>query len=273
MALELAVTSPDPEGRTTRRYRFSRTQGPILLGRRGGCDVLLPLDDVDPVHARIESHQHSFCLIDLSSQLGTQLNGARIPAGRRLPLSEGDRIEIAGAVVDVRLDTDQLEELPDLGARVLRELFAILPAEHAQPRLEVAHGTLPVPAGNRTFVLGYQGDALGLDDVDMWREQLAIERHEETVQVRPLSDRPVLLNGARLTEPTPLRDGDELRLGDQVARFRDPAALYEARLEHPPSPDPLPDAPSSHAPRWLAATALLLGASALTAIVWIIASP
>lgn len=272
VALELAVTSPDPEGRTTRRYRFARSQGPILLGRRGGCDVLLPLDDVEPVHARIENHQHSFCLVDMHSQLGTQLNGARIPSGRRLPLSEGDRIEIAGAVVDVRLDNDQLEELPDLGARVLRELFAILPADDAHPRLSSATGTLLLDAIGRTWVLGHQGNALQLDEVDMWREQVALERQELSVTVRPLSDRAILLNGRRLTEPAVLRDGDELKLGEQVATFRDPAARYETELatnEPPRAAEPVA-APIDRAPEVLAMGAVVCGISALAAILWIL---
>lgn len=277
MGLELAVTSPDPEGRTTRRYRFARSQGPILLGRRGGCDVLLPLDDVEPVHARIENHQHSFCLVDMHSQLGTQLNGAKIPSGRRLPLSEGDRIEIAGAVVDVRLDNDQLEELPDLGARVLRELFAILPADEAHPRLTTGQGALLLDATGRTWVLGHQGDALQLDEVDMWREQVALERDEHVVRARPLSDRLILLNGQRLTESSVLRDGDELRLGDRVATFRDPAAQYEAELAtevpaHGQEPLPLAAArsPNDRTPALLAALAIGCGLTALLAILWLL---
>ncbi len=270
MALELAVTSPDPEGRTVRRYRFARSQSAILLGRRGGCDVLLPLDDVEPVHARIESHQHTFCLVDLNSQLGTQLNGARIPSGQALPLSEGDRIEIAGAVVDVRLDPDRVEELPDLGARVMRELFAILPAEAAHPTLVAGDRVLALEQVGHTYVLGHQPDGLGLEEVDLWREQVAVTRSEIDVKVRPLSDRLVLRNGARLTAPTVLSDGDELRLGDRAAIFHDPSARYKARLvEAPAAPRPAAG-DADRLPLHLALVGASVGLIALVAMIWLL---
>src|SRR3954452_11748847 len=93
--LQLEVSAINDSGsRRVFRYEFDADRAQILLGRRGGVDVLLPDARVSLVHARIERKKGAYYLVDDGSTNGTRLNGTVVATGMRQPLREGDRITI-----------------------------------------------------------------------------------------------------------------------------------------------------------------------------------
>jgi pSer/pThr/pTyr-binding forkhead associated (FHA) protein len=261
MTLRLQVSAlDDPTGRVF-RYEFDDDRAQILLGRRGGVDVLLPQPSVSLVHARIERRGAGYYLVDENSTNGTRVNGVRISAGRRVPLAEGDRIAIADFTVQVsiggKLDW-RAESSGSIARHMAREVLERLGPGDTLPSLVVLDGpqtgvVLTLGELGRTYVVGRAGKGdLRLDDVDMWRERAALVRDAEGVTIRDLgATPPVLLNGQRLDGARLLHDGDVILLGGTSLRFRDPAEVYLRQLEtaadEPPAATAAPPAPPAPA--------------------------
>lgn len=82
--LEAIPLSPKPSG--------------LTIGRHAQADLLLPADAerVSRFHARFHCVEPAgWRLSDLGSRWGTFLNGVKVPAGREVPLNEGDLIRIS----------------------------------------------------------------------------------------------------------------------------------------------------------------------------------
>lgn len=286
MRLRLQVSAlEDPLARTF-QHEFDVDRRQILLGRRGGVDVLLPHPKVSLVHARIERQGADYHLSDEGSTNGTRLNGAAVPVGQRRTLRDGDRIVIGGFQLLVSI----AEKRPDwpadssssMARHMARELLERLGPGDAQPHLVVIDGpqggvTLPLPEIGRTYLLGRAGRGdLRLDDVDMWRERAALVRDADGVTVRALGPADALtVNGQPVEGARLLHDGDTLVFGGTALRYVDPAEVYLAKLESAATPDE-PEAPRPRArerrPELL--LVLLGGMAALiaaAALVWVLA--
>ncbi len=260
MPIRLTVGVVDDPSRPAYRYEFDGDRSTIVLGRRGGVDVLLPHPRVSLAHARVERRGTQYAIVDEGSTHGTTVNGVRLRAGGRAPLRPGDRIGIADFVVEVALLLTELDGPGDnsrlIARRMVRDVLERLGPREAQPRLEPAGATpIHLPDLGRTYILGLGADgSLALDAVDMWREHVALEREEGAVTLRPLAPGATLrVDGARVDGPLLLHDGAEVALGDRTARFVDPAEAYLRRLEVgadvPPVPAAAPPAPRSRPPR------------------------
>ena len=224
------------------RYEFDGDRAQILLGRRGGVDVLLPHAKVSLVHARIERRGEGYSLVDDSSTNGTRLNGAPLSAGQRAALRDGDRIAIGDFALQVGISDavfdGSAESAASVARRMVREVMERLGPGETQPSLQVLDGpqagtTLILADAGRVYLLG-RGDAsdLRLDDVDMWQEHAALVRDDHGVTVRDAGATPQLtVNGQPVDGQRLLRDGDTLRLGSTSLRYGDAAELYLRKLE------------------------------------------
>ena len=241
MPLRLQVSAlEDPLARTF-QHEFDADRRQILLGRRGGVDVLLPHPRVSLVHARIERHGAEYVLSDEGSTHGTRLNGAAVPSGQRRTLRDGDRITVGEFQLLVSIADKRPEWRADssgsLARHMARELLERLGPGDAQPRLLVLDGpqsgvVLPLAEVGRTWVLGRAGRGdLRLDDVDLWRERAALVRDAEGVTVRELDPAQLRVNGEPLAGARLLHDGDTLSFGTTALRFIDPAEVYLRKLE------------------------------------------
>jgi pSer/pThr/pTyr-binding forkhead associated (FHA) protein len=241
VALRIDVTTVEDPSRSF-RYEFDGDRAQILLGRRGGVDVLLPQAKVSLVHARIERRGEGYFIVDDGSTNGTRLNGSPLGGGLPAALRDGDRIAIGDFALSVAL-TDALpdgsaESAASVARRMVREVLERLGPGETLPSLQVIDGpqagtTLTLADPGRVYLLG-RGDAsdLRLDDVDMWQEHAALVRDDHGVTVRDPGSTPQLtVNGQSVDGQRLLRDGDRLRLGATSLRYADPAELYLRKLE------------------------------------------
>ncbi|MCU1280589.1 MAG: hypothetical protein JWM53_4135 [bacterium] len=243
MPLRLEVSAHGDSGsRRVFRYEFDADRAQILLGRRGGVDVLLPDARVSLVHARIERKKGAYYLVDDGSTNGTRLNGTVVATGMRQALREGDRITIGDYALSVSIPSSAIGEArPEsslsMARGMVRDLLERLGPGESQPSLRVLDGPqtgvmLTVGDVGRTYILGRAaGNDLRLDDVDMWREHAAVERNELGVTVRSAGTHVVTVNGERVESARLLHDGDTLTLGATSMRYHDPAEVYLRRLE------------------------------------------
>jgi pSer/pThr/pTyr-binding forkhead associated (FHA) protein len=251
--LRLEVTAlGDPQARTF-RYDFDADRAQILLGRRGGVDVLLPDARVSLVHARIERRKGEYFLVDDGSTNGTRLNGTVVATGVRQPLREGDRVTIGDYALQVAMSpsSDGLrpESSLSMARGMVRDLLERLGPGESQPSLRVLDGPqegvmLTMPDVARTYILGRAaGNDLRLDDVDMWREHAALVRDDLGVTARSVGSHALIVGGLRVEGARLLHDGDVITLGATSMRYHDPAEVYLRKLdeetEHePPTPQP-----------------------------------
>ena len=250
MPLRLEVSARGDSGsRRVFRYEFDADRAQILLGRRGGVDVLLPDARVSLVHARIERRKGAYYLVDDGSTNGTRLNGTVVATGMRQPLREGDRITIGDYALSVSLPSSHTGEArPEsslsMARGMVRDLLERLGPGESQPSLRVLDGPqtgveLTLGDVGRTYILGRAaGNDLRLDDVDMWREHAALERDELGVTMRSAGTHAVSVNGEAVTAARLLHDGDTVTLGATAMRYHDPAEVYLRKLEESEPQDP-----------------------------------
>ncbi len=246
MPIRLQIRDRDDPSRPTYRYEFDGDRSALVLGRRGGVDVLLPHPKVSLVHARLERSGTAYYLVDEGSRYGTTLNEQRLRPGSRTAVKEGDRIGIADFVITIGVYLTELDGPGDnsrlIARRMVRDVLERLGPGETQPHLQpVGDGpSLFLPDVGRNYILGFSTDGgLALDSVDMWREHVALERDEAGVTLRLLGPGAGLrVNGARVTSPQALRDGTEISLGEHTLTFVDPAEAYLRRLEATPEPVP-----------------------------------
>ncbi len=179
-----------------------------------------------------------------------------------------DKIRIADFVIEVAVSLTELDGPGDnsrlIARRMVRDVLERLGPREAQPRIEPERGApLYLADLGRSYILGFGGDGhLALDTVDMWREHVALERDDTGVTLRPLGPSASLrVQGVAPEAPTALHDGATLTLGEQHARFFDPAEAYLRRLEV--GPDPVTTAPPFARTRRIRAEWLLIAAGLL----------
>ena len=81
---------------TPTEHVFALEREVVLVGRRPGVDVLLPHPAVGGVHLRLERDGTRVIAIDAGAKSGTRRRGQPLRAGERIPLEDGDELEIAG---------------------------------------------------------------------------------------------------------------------------------------------------------------------------------
>jgi hypothetical protein len=90
----LAVVEGEPRGATV-----SLAARAVVLGRREGCDVVIPDPNVSRQHLRVARTAEGMLVVDLNSTNGTFVNGERV---RRHLLRPGDRIRIGMTALEYR---------------------------------------------------------------------------------------------------------------------------------------------------------------------------
>ncbi len=286
MSLRLLVSAQgDPERRVF-RYDFDADRAQILLGRRGGVDVLLPHASVSLVHARIERRGAGYVLVDDGSTNGTRLNGARVEPGQPRPLAPGDRVGIGAFELEVAAlegdDAPAGESSISIARRMVAEVLGVLGPGAQHPTLAViddgaaAGRALAVAEVGRRYVVGSDpGCDLVLADPSVAPAHLRVRRDYRGVTVADLdTGYGLYVNDHFVAGERGLRDGDVLAVGKLRLRFADPAELYLRRLEQVPTPEAEspPAAPARPRGRgeWIVvAVAALLAAAAVAGMVWL----
>lgn len=73
---------------------FPLSRGMTLMGRRGDCDLRIPLPVVSREHCQLRRNENSIMLRDLGSRGGTFVNGKRLDHNKEIPVRAGDYIRI-----------------------------------------------------------------------------------------------------------------------------------------------------------------------------------
>jgi pSer/pThr/pTyr-binding forkhead associated (FHA) protein len=172
--VEAAAADPPPGPATLlhRGQRIDLSRGDVTIGRLDDNDVVIPKHAVSRRHARVRAVRGGYCISDLDSRNGTQLNGERFRAESRW-LSNGDTVVIGDQ--PLRFITGQETRYrPGPPSAVRTELIAF-------------------PAGRLTIGRDRSND-VALNDPNVSRFHAEVVRDGESVELRDLASR----NGTRV---------------------------------------------------------------------------
>ena len=218
----------------------------VSLGRDPKSMVQLPDASVSLRHARLSPSPGGYLLVDENSTNGTFLNAVRLTPGSSRPLTDGDRVQLGRARLQVRFRTPSTA--PNAGfstqdiALALVQGALIQSGSTVAPRLSVIagpdRGVSLVHGEERTYVLGRDDDVdLRLRDEDTSRRHTSVLRRGSRLWVIDLGSK----NGTRL-DGRPLRphvaevwsDTAVLELGVTQLTIDDPVSSALRHLERAP---------------------------------------
>jgi pSer/pThr/pTyr-binding forkhead associated (FHA) protein len=250
----------EPEEGGSEPLRLVFASETVRLGRATASDVCLPAQVVSARHAELRRDGRDWFAVDLGSTNGTRLNGTPLAPHVPALVRDGDSLEIPGfrlaVELDVAVDPGTAASTAILGRRLVREVLARLHPRASMPRLIVTAG----PDAGRSASLEAVGAEvrigraehceLRLCDALASREQALVRRDLSGLVLEALSPRnPTRVGGTPALEPRPLRDRDEIALGNTRISVSDPAEALAAEVAELPDEAWLPPpAPPSRAP-------------------------
>ena len=86
-----------------RGARYPVTEGGLLMGREGSCDVVIPDQSVSREHARLLLHNGTVWVQDAGSRNGVYVNQKRVV--RHRPMGPGDQLAIGAHIFTLELGT------------------------------------------------------------------------------------------------------------------------------------------------------------------------
>jgi hypothetical protein len=208
-------------------------EAPFVIGSSLDARVRLPNAVAEADHVRVEEHGEWRALAPMTGDAteGTVGDGVTLTIGTY-------RITITPAAAGATPTPPQRTE------SLARELLRNLLGNSAAPTLEVERGALagakrPLAAPESTLVIG-RGDEANwiIDDDDLSRTHAEVRRTWDGIFITDLdSKNGTKVAGARIAEPTLLRDGMRFELGKVAFIFRDPTEKHlppVARTAAPP---------------------------------------
>lgn len=142
---------------------FPLSRGVTTVGRRGDCDLRIPLLVVSRKHCQLSQNEATVRLRDLGSRGGTFVNGKRVDEDKEVPVKAGDYIRIGPLTFVCRIN-GQPEKIvpPGKGAP---------PKPKPQPKPQKAAANL-ADADDDLADLDVSGSFINLDESDSDLEDL-----------------------------------------------------------------------------------------------------
>jgi pSer/pThr/pTyr-binding forkhead associated (FHA) protein len=196
----------------------------VQLGRETDNNIVLSSMHVSRHHAVLVWRGEAFALSDLGSINGTQINGEHVTQPRIL--QDGDVIQMYD--VKIVYQVFKKEALRTNASREENKTYVVLPST-PQPNLTVSAGPqegLNIPLHTGKMIIGRatakDNWEIALQDRSISRPHAQLEQAVDGSFV--LTDlgsvNGTLVNSSNIAEPTELRDGDVIVLGETSLLFR-----------------------------------------------------
>ena len=203
------------------KYNVPLAEKPLSLGRSKEADHTLPTKLASRIHAQIISREGTYWLEDLGSSNGTGLNGKIL--SQMTQLKTGDVIRIGDVQIQFEGDAPKPKGPPDhLIARIAFQPGQGMPAQEVLIRSRITVGRKP-------------NNDLQINVKAISSQHLEIVNRNGLYALKDLaSSNGTVVNGVLVKEAT-LRNGDQIRLGEQALLFFiDPAAAPQQPVPAPP---------------------------------------
>jgi len=249
--LEGAGLAPAPAGASSsgssqwntdeRTFELTADTPEVRLGRQPTFELELPFPAVSAFHARLFRGEsvHEWWLEDQGSTNGTWLDGQRLAPRRPVLIRGGQRMRVGSVEILFEGWAPTVrggQSTATIARRLISDLFGAVGNDAPALTLEAgraAPAVLRLTERERRYLAG-RGDTcdLVIAGEQASREHAAFERRWEGVFVSDLGSRNgVVVNGAAITAPHRLRDGETVQLGGVTLRLTDPEDRYLQQLE------------------------------------------
>ncbi len=247
----------------------------LTVGRDKVCNLVLADPVVSRKHVQLTREGALYFLEDLGSSFGTRVNGAQLPAGEKRLLKNGDVI----AVGPYDLTFDRLaapapsdsvaaeHKTQFLAKNLVKDALRGLSGGNP-PYLRVMNGPLEgkkveILEAQEIFVGREEGVEIRLENDDLVsRRHVKVRRDWSGIHLEDLQSRNgVRVNKKKVNGSQPLKDRDEIEIGNTRLLFLDPNEVREApvvpsappRVEAPKPAPPPPAPPKREEPAPVAA--------------------
>jgi pSer/pThr/pTyr-binding forkhead associated (FHA) protein len=223
--VDVSIALPDGE---SREYEVEFDQAEIALGRLAANDIQIPAERVAAEHATIHvvGDRLELSVHGDASAAETFLAGEAVSVGSRVPLPEGEAIEIAEVTLRVRRSLREItREVREETARTALRMALDI---HFGPYLEVENdeeqGTVLCLPEGETIRIGRARDCeLRLSHGSVSRRHAIVRRVDDVTTIEDdQSHNRTVVNRMRIDGPMELRDGDILQFGSTRIRYHDP---------------------------------------------------
>jgi len=239
----VGTSSPGSSQSGTEERLFELTADPpeVRLGRQPTFELELPFPAVSAFHARLFRGEsvHEWWLEDQGSTNGTWLDGQRLAPRRPVLIRGGQRMRVGSVEILFEGWAPTVrggQSTATIARRLISDLFGAVGNDAPALTLEAgraAPAVLRLTERERRYVAGRdEACDLVIAGDQASREHAAFERRWEGVFVSDLGSRNgVLVDGAAITAPHRLRDGETVQLGGVTLRLTDPEDRYLQQLE------------------------------------------
>jgi len=199
------------------------THAVVLLGREADNDIMLDDDAVSRHHAELRWNSGRPCLVDRASMNGTIRNAQ--PVHGLTPLAAGDILQLGAH--KYRFEQVELASAPAAETRKVAGVKGASAPDLQRPAERLALVAVGGPrngarwelAGALATIGRDQECEISLSDASVSRRHAQIIRQASGYYLSDLaSSNGTLLNGAPVAEPTRLRPGDVVRIGELELR-------------------------------------------------------
>lgn len=207
------------EGGPNAGQEFALTATGTTIGRQDGNTIVLDDGRLSRQHARVDLGPEGLTLTDLGSANGTRVNGQRVSGTQ--PLHGGDRIQMGETIIVVEGSAARQESGATVVVPTAQGPTTPMPPRGAgAPRLVQQGDGRAYPLDRPAMVIGRQpGNEIAIADLQSSRQHARFDLQGGQLTVTDLgSANGTHVNGARISGPTPLRDGDQVRIGTSEYR-------------------------------------------------------
>ncbi|MEY3903032.1 MAG: hypothetical protein RL189_2338 [Pseudomonadota bacterium] len=204
---------------------FRLTQGESIIGSGWDADIVLTSPEVSRTHAKISSTNHLCVLEDLGSGSGTFVNGERCDDPRAL--NHRDVIKIGmGEFIYFALDPESVQIQPAVSPKAVSSPSGKTPSQRAAVVgwLVCQSGELSGLDFRLTEGVNRVGSLSGLEvtipDPNLNSVHMNLECSADRIYMRPVSSGLQLMRNNQLIDAGVLKDGDLIRCGSLILRFR-----------------------------------------------------
>lgn len=200
--------------------------GGLTFGRSAENDLVVQDIEASRFHCKILPENERLIVVDLESTNGTFLNGKRVSGSSELHDGDAIRIGQLEFFVELLSPTPSVES-PTIAEIPLDKTFLVLP-EANLPRLVLISGIgrgTEFPLTKERMLIG-RASSNKKWDIDLVDKAVSrphaelVRKDNEWVLTDLNSANGTTINGARVTEPHVMKDGDAVSFGETTLIFR-----------------------------------------------------
>ncbi len=204
--------------------------GEAFIGREPGTATGITVDNtaISRQHGLFVRGRNCWVFRDLGSTNGSWLNGKPLKAGQWKIVRSGDVLQLADSALNLVEERGPGFAAPGSTSNVGGRALIVFSGGNFQDEY-------PIPEYGRALVVGGSRSDLPLDGDLAELPTLVVERRGEGICAFGLAkDQKVYINENEMNDVVPLKDGDDIQVGQYSILYSDPTGQRAGAAQQPP---------------------------------------